>query len=57
MNTVPKEKMFNKDYPYKSSESKTMQNSFKELAKKIKRFKPEFLVEIGCNDETFIKRL
>ena len=37
LNTVPKEKMFNKDYPYKSSESKTMQNSFKELAIKIKK--------------------
>ena len=56
LNTVPKEKMFNKDYPYKSSESKTMQNSFKELAIKIKKkFKPEFLVEIGCNDGAFIK--
>ena len=27
VNTVPKEKMFNNDYPYKSSESKTMQKS------------------------------
>ena len=31
LKTVPKEKMFNKDYPYKSSESITMQKSFKNL--------------------------
>jgi methylation protein EvaC len=37
LNTVPKERMFNKDYPYKSSESKTMRNSFAKLAKKIKK--------------------
>ena len=56
LNTVPKEKMFNKDYPYKSSESKTMQNSFKELSIHIKKkFKPKFLIEIGSNDGTFIK--
>ena len=55
LNTVPKEKMFNKDYPYKSSESKTMKTSFMELANKIKKkFKPKYLVEIGCNDGAFI---
>ena len=37
LNTVSKEKMFNKDYPYKSSESKTMRSSFINLAKKIKK--------------------
>ena len=37
INTVPKEKMFNNEYPYKSSESKTMRKSFKDLAKKIKK--------------------
>ena len=56
LNTVPKERMFNKDYPYKSSESKTMQSSFRELAKKIKKkFKPNFIIEIGSNDGAFIK--
>ena len=56
VNTVPKEKMFNNDYPYKSSESKTMQKSFKELAKKIKKhFKPNFIIEIGSNDGVFLK--
>ena len=56
LNTVPKERMFNKDYPYKSSESKTMRNSFAKLAKKIKKkFKPNFIIEIGSNDGAFIK--
>ena len=56
LKTVPKEKMFNKDYPYKSSESVTMKKSFKDFAKKIKnRFKPNFVIEIGSNDGAFIK--
>ena len=56
LKTVPKEKMFNKDYPYKSSESITMKKSFKDFAKKIKnRFKPNFVIEIGSNDGAFIK--
>ena len=56
LNTVSKEKMFNKDYPYKSSESKTMRSSFINLAKKIKRrFNPNFVLEIGSNDGAFIK--
>ena len=56
LNTVPKEKMFNKNYPYKSSESTTMRNEFKKLAKKLKKkFKPKLLLEIGSNDGAFIK--
>tara|TARA_B110001452_G_scaffold216648_1_gene188038 strand:- start:223 stop:1401 length:1179 start_codon:yes stop_codon:yes gene_type:complete len=56
LNTVPKEKMFNKNYPYKSSESNTMKKSFGDLAKKIKKkYKPKFIVEIGSNDGAFIK--
>ena len=56
LNTVPKEKMFNKNYPYKSSESNTMKKSFKDLAKKIKKkYAPNFVVEIGSNDGAFIK--
>ena len=56
LNTVPKEKMFNKSYPYKSSESNTMKKSFADLAKNIKKiYKPRFVVEIGSNDGAFIK--
>ena len=56
INTVPKEKMFNNEYPYKSSESKTMRKSFKDLAKKIKKhYKPNFIIEIGSNDGVFLK--
>jgi hypothetical protein len=56
LNTIPKEKMFNKNYPYKSSESKTMQKSFRELAKKLKKkYNPKFIIEIGSNDGAFIK--
>jgi len=55
LNTVPKEKMFNEKYPYKSSESKTMRKSFKDLSKKIKKkFNPKLVLEIGSNDGTFI---
>ena len=53
LNTVPKEKMFNEKYPYKSSESKTMKQSFKLLSQKIKkRFKPNLVLEIGdCQEQ------
>ena len=56
LQTVSKEKMFNEDYPYKSSESNTMRKSFKDIANKIKKkFKPKFVIEIGSNDGAFIK--
>jgi len=56
LKTVSKEKMFNKDYPYKSSESNTMRKSFKDFAIKVKKkFKPKFIIEIGSNDGAFIK--
>lgn len=56
LNTVPKEKMFNERYPYKSSESVTMKNSFKNLSRTInKKFKPSLILEIGSNDGTFIR--
>lgn len=55
LNTVSKEKMFNEKYPYKSSESFTMRNSFKKFALKIKKkFKPKLILEIGSNDGAFI---
>jgi len=53
---IPSEKMFNSKYPYRSSMSKTMRASFKDLSKKIKRrFKPNLLLEIGSNDGALIK--
>ncbi len=56
IDTVPKEKMFNENYPYKSSESFTMRNSFKTLSSKIKkRFRPKNILEIGSNDGIFLK--
>lgn len=55
-NTIPKEKMFNSKYPYRSSMSLTMRDSFKNLAKKILiNFKPKLILEIGSNDGAFIK--
>jgi len=55
LNTVPKEKMFNKNYPYKSSESFTMRSQFKILSNKIKKkFNPGLILEIGSNDGAFI---
>ncbi len=48
--------MFNNKYPYRSSMSKTMLNSFKNLSKLInKKFKPNKILEIGSNDGSFIK--
>lgn len=48
--------MFNNNYPYRSSMSKTMTYSFKDLAKIIKKqFKPKKILEIGSNDGSFIK--
>jgi len=56
MKTVSKEKMFNENYPYKSSESITMKKSFENLSKKIKNYyKPNFIIEIGSNDGAFIR--
>jgi len=56
LNTVPKEKMFNENYPYKSSESHTMRNSFKSFSLRIKKkFQINWVLEIGSNDGAFLK--
>ncbi len=56
LNTISSKKMFDNKYPYRASMSKTMQKSFKDLSLKIKKkFKPNFLMEIGSNDGSFIK--
>ena len=48
-NKIPKHQMFNSSYPYRSSQSKTMQISFRKIAKEIKRrFNPKLIVEIGA---------
>ena len=48
-------KMFNSNYPYRSSQSKTMIDSFKKIAKEVKsRFNPKFTIEIGSNDGAFL---
>lgn len=48
--------MFNNKYPYRSSMSKTMIKSFKDLSKLINlTFKPNKILEIGSNDGSFIK--
>ena len=46
--------MFNKTYPYRSSQSITIKNHFKDLAKQLKKnFKFKNILEIGSNDGTF----
>ncbi|MDC1223898.1 class I SAM-dependent methyltransferase [Pelagibacteraceae bacterium] len=53
---IPDKKMFDSSYPYKSSMSKTMINSFKKLSIKIKqKFNPQLFLEIGSNDGALIK--
>ena len=52
---IPSSKMFNSKYPYRSSMSYTMKNSFKSLSYEIKkRFNPKLLLEIGSNDGALI---
>ena len=53
---IASEIMFNNNYPYRSSMSKTMIKSFNDLSKLIKKkFKPKKILEIGSNDGSFIK--
>lgn len=54
--TFPSKAMFNDQYPYRSSMSNTMKNSFKILSNNIKKkFKPKKILEIGSNDGSFLK--
>ncbi len=56
LNKVSSHKMFDNNYPYRSSMSKTMTDSFKRLSKKIIRdYKPKLILEIGSNDGSLIK--
>jgi len=55
-NKIPDRIMFDSNYPYKSSMSKTMTDSFKKLSVEIKkRFNPKLFLEIGSNDGALIK--
>jgi SAM-dependent methyltransferase len=45
--------MFNENYSYRGSMSKTMKNHFKEFSKSFSRF--EKVLEIGSNDGVFLK--
>ncbi len=52
---IPSKIMFHKNYPYKSSMSKTMIQSFFKLSKEIKKkFKHNYILEIGSNDGALI---
>jgi len=56
INTIPSKKMFDSNYPYKSSMSQTMILSFKKLAKNlIKTYNPNSILEIGSNDGSLIR--
>jgi hypothetical protein len=56
MNTIPSKKMFDDNYPYRSSMSQTMILSFKKLAKNlIKTYNPNSILEIGSNDGSLIR--
>lgn len=48
--------MFNEDYSYRGSMSKTMQNHFREFSKHVKGFLPSKpkVLEIGSNDGVFL---
>jgi SAM-dependent methyltransferase len=55
MNPVDPPLMFNKDYKYVSSGSKTMQDHFKNAADLIDHSGENDILEIGSNDGVFIK--
>ncbi len=53
--TFSSKMMFNNNYPYRSSMSKTMTKSFKDLSRIIKKeYRPKKILEIGSNDGSFI---
>ena len=54
-NTFSSKDMFNDEYPYRSSTSKTMSHHLKQLAQNIKKTKPKKILEIGSNDGCFIR--
>jgi len=56
LNPVNPKKQYNDKYAHRASESQTMRDSFKKIAKKLKkRFTPNLIMEIGSNDGIFLK--
>jgi len=56
MDTVDPTKMFNDTYAHRASMSKTMSDSFSDIALRLKKeYKPQTVLEIGSNDGVFIK--
>ncbi len=54
--TFTSKEMFDENYPYRSSMSKSVSTSFKKLSRQIKKkFKCKKILEIGSNDGTFMK--
>ena len=54
-NSFSSKEMFDDKYPYRSSMSKSVSNSFKKLSTSIeKKLKPNKILEIGSNDGTFL---
>ena len=55
-NQPDREKMFHENYAFYSSSSKHMAAHFEKFAKDVMdKYKPEFVVEIGCNDGILLK--
>ncbi len=58
VNLIPPDELFGQDYPFFSSTSTFMTNHFQMFADEIKAhlLPPDgFIVEVGCNDGTFLK--
>jgi len=53
--TFSSKDMFNNEYPYRSSTSKTMSLHLKKMSQKVKKIKSKKILEIGSNDGCFIK--
>ena len=55
-NPVELKIQYTDQYAHRASESKTMKQSFRLIAEKIKKkYKPKVVMEIGSNDGVFIK--
>ncbi|MDI6105178.1 class I SAM-dependent methyltransferase [Actinoplanes sp. NEAU-A12] len=61
MEEVPRDRMFNAEYPYQSSGSAYMRTHFEQLAKRFHGAEltgeNPFIVEVGCNDGVMLKAL